>query len=444
MSSTRVSSPFARLLLGGLPALLFLAPPAVSQTDPEAFDGSFRLETGEIVTGGYMVEGGDLWVYMDTENRERGGVFERDGRTLHSLPAMGPPVQIAFQPGPDGRVDRLVWRQDGENLSGERVFSHTSEPVAFTSADGTELEGRLLLPQCAGPHPAVVTVHGSGPVNRYGGTFHTYFLKHGVAVLAYDKRGYTADPTAWQEPDFAEMSADAAAAVRFLAAHPEIDADRLGLWGSSQGGWTVPRAALDAPEVDYMILRSGAALSGAETVLHEIRQEVRADGVTGIDLDHAMDLRQEIYRLAMEGQPIAAADRLVAPYLDEAWYRQAFGDGPASTIWSDARWRWMQRNHAYASAPDVARFEGPVLWFLAEFDEAVPLVSTRAALERAFAVSPGDDEELVVIEDAPHSFIIPSDSGPPRYAEGFFDKMADWMAERGFMNEACWASRQVP
>lgn len=413
-------------------ALLLSVENASAQSDPEALDGSFRLETGEVVTGGYMVEGGDLWVYIDTENVRRGGVFERNGMTLRALPAMGAETTVEFLPGRDGRIDQLVWTEGAESLAGERVFPHSSETVRFTSEDGTVLEGRLLLPRTEGPHPAVVSVHGSGPVNRYGGTFHTFFLKHGVAVLAYDKRGYTSDPSAWQEPDFAEMSADAAAAARYLATRPEIDDDRLGMMGSSQGGWTAPRAAITAPEVDFLILRAGAALSGAETVLHEVRQEVRAEGVSGIQLDLAMDLRREVYRVAMAGQSIEAADRLVEPYLNERWYEQAFGDGPISSLWSEDRWSWMQRNHAYASAPDVARFDGPVLWFLAELDEAVPYVSTRTALEQAFAQSEGDDEKLVVIEDSPHSFIIPSDSGPARYAPGFFDRMAEWMTERGF------------
>jgi pimeloyl-ACP methyl ester carboxylesterase len=200
----------------------------------------------------------------------------------------------------------------------------------------------------------------------------------------------------------------------------------------------VPRAALDAPETAYMILRAGAALGGAETVLHEVRQELRAEGIRGMTLDQAMDLRREIYRLAMDGEAIEAADRLVEPYLDEPWYRAAFGDGPASVVWSETRWGWMQRNHGYVPALDVARFDGPVLWFLGELDQNVPFVSTHTALERAFAESPGNDEELVVIEDSPHSFIIPSEQGPSLYAEGFWGKMADWMAERGFTNEACW------
>ena len=416
------------------------------QPTPEDFDGSFRLRTGEVITGGYFVEAGQgRYLYMDTEGLDKGGLFEPISDTvLRSIGVLdSTSVEIEFIPSADGAFDRIVWREPGHNpIRGERIHPHSTQDVEFTSEDGTLLHGRLLLPQCEGPHPVVVTVHGSGPVNRYGGTFHTFFLAHGVGVLAYDKRDYTSDPDEWREPDLADLSDDVAEAVRFVAAQPKIDTDRIGLFASSQGGWVAPPATIMAPEVDYMMVRVGAALNSAETVLHEIRQEARAEGLSGLDLDYAMDLRREIYDLAMSGAPITAADSLVAPYLDEPWYRTAFGEGPVSELWSDWWWGWSRRNHAVTPVPALKQFDGPVLWFLAEKDENVPLVSTRAALERAFDAALGDEHEIVVIEDAPHSFIIETPDGTPRYADGFFSYMGKWMAEHGYSDPECWQTDQ--
>jgi uncharacterized protein len=436
-----VLSPSAPLL-----ALMMLcaATEVFCQSLPETFDGSFRLQTGEVITGGYIVEGGkERYLYLDTDGLDRGGLFEPISdtafRSVGILDSAG--VEIEFIPGADGAFDALEWREPGqEPIRGERIYPHSTREVTFSSEDGTELHGRLLQPECKGPHPLVVSVHGSGPVNRYGGTFHTFFLKYGVAVLAYDKRGYTSDPEAWREPDFADLSADAAAAVRFAAAQPEIDTGRIGLFGSSQGGWTAPPAATLAPEVDYLMVRVGAALTSAENLLHEVRQEARAEGLSGLDLDYVMQLRRELYELAMSGAPITAADALVAPYLDEPWYRTAYGDGPISASWSEFWWGWSQRNHATTPVPALEKFGGPVLWFLAERDENVPLVSTRAALERAFAAAPGDDHEIVVIKDAPHSFVIEGPDGTPRYAAGFFTYMGEWMTERGYTDPGCWST----
>ncbi|MFW6012525.1 MAG: alpha/beta hydrolase family protein [bacterium] len=109
----------------------------------------------------------------------------------------------------------------------------------------------------------------------------TEFLRYGVAVLAYDRRGYTTNEDAWREPDLDDLSADAAAAVRFAAGQAELDADRIGILGSSQGGWVVPRAAVEAQETDFIILRAGASEGSFETVLHEVRQELRLEGLEG-------------------------------------------------------------------------------------------------------------------------------------------------------------------
>ena len=425
-------------------ALLFAVPAGAATPDNEAFDGSFRLANGDVITGGYFIEGGEeSFIYLDAANTAReGGKFKRVGNAavLRSV-IPNTHVTIEFRPGADGSLDTIVWNQKGRKpLSGTRVFAHKSRDVTFASADGTVLHGRLMVPLCKGPHPAIVTVGGSGPADRHGGPFQTFFLQHGMAVLSYDKRGYgpKTTPDNWREPDLSQMSADAAAGVRFLQAQPGIDAARIGLFGSSQGGWVVPDAAVEAPRTAYMILRVGPALSEFETHLYERRQDLRAGGLHGLDLDYAIDLSRALYKLAMAGRPIADADALAAPYLHTAWYKKAFGDGPISKVWSSFWWNWDARNMAVTPVPAIKKFRGPVLWFLAEKDVNVPLVSTRIALERAFAASPGHDHTLKIVKGAPHSFIIPGHEGALHYTNDFFAPMEAWLDARHLSEPSCW------
>lgn len=435
-----MSDPIRRIVLILLTSI-WMAAAVYAQLRPEEFDGSYRLETGEVITGGFMVEGGEgVYVFMDAVGLEKGGLFRRVGEHSFRSVSPGPAVEIKFSvAGEGGVVSGLWWSEEGkEPVRGERVFPHQSLPVVVERIGTAPLEGRLLVPRCPGPHPVVVSVHGSGPVNRFGGPFHTFFLQHGVAVLAYDKRGFTTDEEAWREPDLRELAADAAAAARLAASHPEVDDGRIGLFGSSQAGWVVPPAAVAAKDTDFVILRAGAALTSAETVLHEVRQELRAEGLRGLELDHAMHLRREVYEMAMRGDRITATDALVEPYLEESWYRIGFGEGPISRVWSLESWRWKQRNHAWTAIPYLEKLDRPVLWFLAEEDENVPLVTTRAALERAFDESPGENQEVVVIEDATHSFLVTTPDGTPRYASGFFDRMGRWLEELGISDIECW------
>ena len=78
----------------------------------------------------------------------------------------------------------------------------------------------------------------------------------GVAVLRFDRRACAADR-------FDEQSADALAAVATLAARPEIDAKRIGLWGFSQGAWVAPVVATRSDRLGFLVLVAATGVSPA-------------------------------------------------------------------------------------------------------------------------------------------------------------------------------------
>ena len=398
---------------------------------PGQLAGSFELESGEVITGGPFVERqGDpfSFLYMDTVGLEKGALFRQEGpRTLVSVQPPG--ITIRFQ-----GTNRLVWSGPDGDISGHRIKPHDLRPLTIRSNDAT-LDAQLLVPSCPGPHPLVVMVGGSGPATRWGGAFDTFFVSLGMAVLSYDKRG-VGDPD-WSEPDFETLAADAAAAIRMGSSQADIDRSRIGFWGSSQGGWIAPMAAART-NPNFLIVRVGPGVNDFEAVLHEMRQEMRAMGLSGIDLDHASALRRNLYELAVAGQPLAATDALVAPFVEEKWYRTAFGEGPVSGRWSQRWWSWAHRNLTVDPVPYLKRLDIPVLWFLAEKDENVPLVPSYLRLQEAFAASVGEDETLVTIPDANHAFLIRQAHGGLRYADGYFSRMKRWLGERGLSDEDCW------
>lgn len=418
---------------------------AAGERPIEDYAGSFRLESGEVLTGGYFArdtrvvpEGEEGWfLYMDVDGLAKGGLFRRESELV--LRSIGPAEDVTLElvPGDSGALDAVVWREEGRPpVRGERVFPHTIHEVSWRSADGTEIRGQLLVPDCPGPHPLMVLVGGSGPTVRHGATFQTHPLQLGVATLSWDKRGVgTGD---WSEPDFEALAADAAAALRWAVGRPDVDPSRAGYWGSSQGGWVAPIAATEEPAPVYLVVRAGPGVSSGEAFVHEVRQENRQEGLEGIELDHATTLLEEIQRLATGGRPLAATDALVAPYLEEPWYRTAFSEGPISARWSRTWWRWGAKNWPIGPEPYLARLDLPVLWFLAEDDQNVPLVPSRAALDRAFTASPGTDETVVVIENADHGFFVTDPDGTRRYTSGYFSRLRTWLTDRGFTDEDCW------
>ena len=152
--------------------------------------------------------------------------------------------------------------------------------VRFRSA-GATLSGTLTLPSGRGPHPAVAWISGSGPTLRaYLPDLEALLVRHGVAVLAYDKRGvgqssgvYPGEsPTAYA---IDVLARDAAAAVRFLAAQPDVDRSRVGLAGHSQAGWIMPLAASREPRARFLIAFSGPAVTADE---NDLFQDLAGEG----------------------------------------------------------------------------------------------------------------------------------------------------------------------
>ena len=138
----------------------------------------------------------------------------------------------------------------------------------LSAADGTDLYYELLLPPGADrsrPAPAVVYVYG-GPGGarvhrRWSVDFNQLLARSGFAVLTVDNRGTGGRGTAFDDPIYRRLGGveieDQVAGARWLAARPEVDGSRIGIWGGSYGGYMTLLALFKAPEV----FAAGAALA---------------------------------------------------------------------------------------------------------------------------------------------------------------------------------------
>ncbi len=138
----------------------------------------------------------------------------------------------------------------------------------FTTADGLKLPLRSWLPDDS-PRAVVVALHG---FNDYSKAFDKvpdaiglgpFLRERGVAVYAYDQRGFGAAPYAGLWPGGETMMADFSAFVRIVRAkHPGVPVYGL---GESMGGAVVmgAMASTDAPQLDGAILSAPAVWARA-------------------------------------------------------------------------------------------------------------------------------------------------------------------------------------
>jgi pimeloyl-ACP methyl ester carboxylesterase len=66
--------------------------------------------------------------------------------------------------------------------------------------------------------------------------------------------------------------------VKVLTEHPDIDPNRIGLWGISQAGWVMPMALEQTDKVAFMIVVGGGAEASPEQMAYFLGQKVACGG----------------------------------------------------------------------------------------------------------------------------------------------------------------------
>lgn len=175
-------------------------------------------------------------------------------------------------------LDGLIRRHaNGSTVDLVRSAEFHEEPVTFAVGDAV-VAGTVIRPATPGPHPAAVVVHGAAGGQRDFCRLHAErLLDAGVAVLIYDKTGHgrstgAPDPSIFDQADAVE------AGFALLAAHPEIDAARIGLAGFSNGMWAVPMVAARRP-VAFIAGVGAPGVSMAESEVHRRIKVLRDCGV---------------------------------------------------------------------------------------------------------------------------------------------------------------------
>jgi dipeptidyl-peptidase-4 len=126
------------------------------------------------------------------------------------------------------------------------------EFVTIPAQDGTLLNAWVIKPADFDPakrYPVLMYVYG-GPgsqtvTDSWGGTrylWHQSLAQRGYIVVSVDNRGTAARGRAFEKAVHRKLgeyeAADQTAAALWLAQQPWVDAERLGIWGWSYGGYT--------------------------------------------------------------------------------------------------------------------------------------------------------------------------------------------------------------
>jgi len=191
------------------------------------------------------------------------------------------------------------------------------EAVLLKAADGTTVHAQLFINRnSSGKRPGIVFMHG-GPIRQmllgfhysdyyiHSYAFNQYLASQGYAVLSVNFRsgtGYGRDfrRAKNQGPRGANEYQDVVAAAKHLQSLPEVDANKIGLWGGSYGGYLTAMGLARSPE----IFKAGVDVHG-----------VHDWSFNGQDATNSWGLQRAEAELALKSSPVADLSKWTAPVL---------------------------------------------------------------------------------------------------------------------------------
>jgi uncharacterized protein len=168
-----------------------------------------------------------------------------------------------------------------------------------------------------------------------------------------------------------DLAADVVAALGFLRTRPGVHADTVGLFGHSEGGWVVLRAAAARDDVAYVVTNSCPGMSPAAQDRYALAKAMRqADGVAEQDIDSALTLYDRLIEAGRRGANFAEATRL----LETEKKPSIIAD-----LWADVderQWEFLKRKQDHDPIPDALRLCCPHLAIFGGTDQLVPVADS--------------------------------------------------------------------
>ncbi|MDQ6470998.1 alpha/beta fold hydrolase [Flavobacterium sp. LHD-80] len=302
----------------------------------------------------------------------------------------------------------------------QKPYPYYTEDVKFENKiDNVVLAGTLSLPKKEGNFPAVILISGSGGQNRDGEMLgHKPFLlladfltKNGFAVLRFDDRGVaqsTGDISKCTTADFAK---DVQAGVDYLQARKEINKNKIGLIGHSEGAVIAPIVAGNSKAIDFIVLLAGPGLRGEKLLLMQKEAVERASGVSESEIQKG----QEAFK--------GAYDMILASSVNDenlkknimAYFTSKYNEDFAKAVTPQITNNWMYYFLKMDPAVNLAKVKCPVLALNGGKDLQVPATVDLEAIKKTLLKAGNKNVTTKELANLNHMFQECKTGSPEEY-----------------------------
>lgn len=328
---------------------------------------------------------------------------------------------------------------------------HTEDVIFRNEKDGITLAGTLSMPNKTGQFPAVILITGSGPQNRDEEILgHKPFLvladhltRKGFAVLRYDDRGFGASTGDFTMATTSDFSTDAGAAMAYLKGRNEINKNKIGLIGHSEGGTVSVITAADNPDVAFVVLMAGGNIPGDEQMMLQNYLLGKSSGMPEEELKKLSLINRQIYDVIkqesdlniMKTRLLAVFNKEMRPLLISKGIAAEEVDRYVALQIRELASPWYSNFIKYDPTPELLKVKCPVLALNGEKDLQVAPIANLDAVTRSAAKSGNKKVTVKQMPGLNHLFQESATGNPAEYgkteqtiAPAVLNEISSWMA----------------
>jgi len=332
-----------------------------------------------------------------------------------------------------------------------KPYSYIEEQVSFVNKDANvTLAGTFTRPKENKKYPVAILINGSGPQDRDETisqhkpflVLADYLTKQGIAVLRYDDRGFGASTGNHSNATTYDFALDVISAMDYLRTRDDVDVNKIGLIGHSEGGIIAPLVANKVNDVAFIISLAGTGISGTE--LSVIQSKTMRPFPVPDEAVYEKAIREAI-EIAKQNKDISVIkpelmehyNETIAPILKNLGVPETKIKEVISGLVAMRTTKWIRYFYNYNPADEYEKVNCPVLSLNGSLDTQVRAKINQNGLRKALIKGKNKDFEIIELEGLNHLFQNAKTGKMDEYSdieETFSPKVlkiiADWILKR--------------
>lgn len=370
-----------------------------------------------------------VFIYFDKIKMRIEGIIERRNMKFSGFYIQG---RNKFDLVLSFVADKKAVSFDRPQTPKEPVHYVVEEHLIENAIEEITLSGSLFLPDTIQKHKLAIILTGGGAPGRneiFGGhqiyfVLADFLVRNGIAVFYYDERGAGKSSGRFADNTTATYRNDAGLLFDYLQNHKNINSERIGLIGHSEGALVAFKLASIRPEEISFVI----SMAGPGVAIPELLKQQAADfyKISDMSDEHKINLteyRRQLFDMAARYNTSADLRNAINPLTEE--YAKKFTEEEAEKyrltevgahqFITQVTSKWLSYFIRLDPYQYIRRVKCPVLAINGDKDIQINAFKNIPAIERGLIAGDNFNYKIYIYEGLNHLFQTANTGSPDEY-----------------------------